>query len=384
MNSHAKSFHPALLLLLFCLRPGIAMANSGAPLIAGFGFDLLKWSLGLGLFEALFVWLFYKCHPAVSVLLLFFGNLISGWFGLTVFSHDYHFQWLTIYNFDWIPYALWFAAYIFSVLLEYPAYRLAMYYSKIDTHRLARSIQACLVIHLPFYLIMGGGFLFSTEHYSVNGYEKVRDLSFMTDSRTWIYYISRPCDRVLRCRPDGTGEQAVLKLPQTINPDTSFLWLEEGRTTSTLDLHLVGQGDWKLREGFATRKQWQPADKALAQPEIFAQLREKDSMDTFLPMLCADFRKPNRANLFFYTTTPWQLLADKPNVQKMPRVQDRVRVLQSPLASWKLRNLTVLPNDRLIFALGDQICVLDYPTRRLGLITHGYRPLVVKESVDLN
>ena len=50
---------------------------------------------------------------------------------------------------------------------------------------------------------------------------------------------------------------------------------------------------------------------------------------------------------------------------------------ETPLAAWRVRRVTVLPDDLIVFELGDrQICVLDPHTRTLGVLAEGRSNLI--------
>jgi hypothetical protein len=91
----------------------------------------------------------------------------------------------------------------------------------------------------------------------------------------------------------------------------------------------------------------------------------------WMPMLCSDLR--GQKNEWDYARGKvWHLYTFKPGDRSTGEM-----LLHSPLWAWKIRNLSVLPNDYLIFQLGDQICLLDPFKKILAVVTHGYRPLAV-------
>ena len=57
--------------------------------------------------------------------------------------------------------------------------------------------------------------------------------------------------------------------------------------------------------------------------------------------------------------------------------------VETPLASWKVKNAVQLDGDQVVFQLGEsQICILDVNTRRIALVTRGFAPVVAKTRVS--
>lgn len=55
-------------------------------------------------------------------------------------------------------------------------------------------------------------------------------------------------------------------------------------------------------------------------------------------------------------------------------------MMEAFLRAWEFRNVVLLPDEQLLFQLGeDQICILDLPTRRIALLCHGRGPVPVIE-----
>ncbi len=54
--------------------------------------------------------------------------------------------------------------------------------------------------------------------------------------------------------------------------------------------------------------------------------------------------------------------------------------METPLGFWRVRNVTHLPEDKVLFQLGElQVCLYDIPSNRLTLLAHGYSPVAVME-----
>jgi hypothetical protein len=57
--------------------------------------------------------------------------------------------------------------------------------------------------------------------------------------------------------------------------------------------------------------------------------------------------------------------------------------LETPFASWIIRNATQLEGDLVVFQLGkDQICILHLPSRRIALIARGKGPIVALPKIS--
>jgi hypothetical protein len=66
------------------------------------------------------------------------------------------------------------------------------------------------------------------------------------------------------------------------------------------------------------------------------------------------------------------------------QTKNRVRLaLATPFVRWSARNGTILPGDQVVFQWGDQICLFERDTARLGLVTNGRGPVVVLRQEPL-
>jgi hypothetical protein len=63
-------------------------------------------------------------------------------------------------------------------------------------------------------------------------------------------------------------------------------------------------------------------------------------------------------------------------VKRAGRLQYMVS-LQAKFIGWPIDELNLLPCDQLVFQMGNQILLLDMPTRRIGVIKPGTHPFVV-------
>jgi hypothetical protein len=58
---------------------------------------------------------------------------------------------------------------------------------------------------------------------------------------------------------------------------------------------------------------------------------------------------------------------------------------ETPFGAWSVRNAVHLPNDKVLFQLGDdQICGFDPAQRRVALLWHGRGPVAVIETAISN
>jgi hypothetical protein len=52
-------------------------------------------------------------------------------------------------------------------------------------------------------------------------------------------------------------------------------------------------------------------------------------------------------------------------------------ILHTPFISWFMKNVTILPEDQVVFQMGEQIVLLDLNSRKIGFISKGIGPVVV-------
>ena len=353
--------------IAFICFTSTSYANSGVPLIAPFASPFYQpIILGLIIVETAFLRLVFKTRLGPTAGWMFLANMISGFVG--AYLHDFGtlFSSATIYNLLWYSVLAWVLSFVLSVAIEFP-----FYYVLFRKKRIKSLIVACLSIHLAFYALLAPAYLNRSYFTSVGKYQTTRDLSFAENSNVWIYYIPLSRDSVVRMKPDGTRKETVCQLDIQLDPMTNALWLKREDESKFWDLHVVGNSSQLLLKKVAKENSWFPSEDGKEKIEYREKRNKKNQrVARYWPLLCSDLRL-QKTEWNYSTADRWYLFARKPGMKRSDIV------LQSPLSSWRIHNLSVLPEGYLLFEFGDQICLLDLPNKTLGMVAHGHRPIVV-------
>ena len=63
------------------------------------------------------------------------------------------------------------------------------------------------------------------------------------------------------------------------------------------------------------------------------------------------------------------------------KTEEKVELtLEVPFFNWSVRSVTILPGDEVVFQAGNQVCIFDRESRKLGVIARGRGPVVVMEE----
>ena len=54
--------------------------------------------------------------------------------------------------------------------------------------------------------------------------------------------------------------------------------------------------------------------------------------------------------------------------------------VETPFLALEIINATVLPGDEVVFQAGNQVCIFDRESRKLGVLARGRGPVVVLED----
>lgn len=259
-------------------------------------------------------------------------------------------------------------SFLFSVLCELP---FCWFCLRKSERPWPRAVLASVVaqtasygVIIPCYLAVGHtSLLFGVEHDA--------SLAFAKDSRAWVYFIEPEKGDIARIRPDGTHREFVMKAGVT----NLFARLElmPADAADNWNLALVtGRGNQSDRDviKILIERLAKRAD-ANARSDFIEDTR----FNFHKPV---DYRTPAESN---WTIRLGYWAAGGVRAEKPATGERRIFALEVPfLMDWQARNATVLPDDVLIYQLGQQIVALDIERKRVGLVAMGRGPVVVLEE----
>ena len=210
--------------------------------------------------------------------------------------------------------------FLLTIILEWP---FCYWILRDKEKRLKKSFSASLIAQVVSYALLAHLYLSASVFPSVE-INIDRTLSFASDTKSSIYFISAKDNGVYHIRPDGSSLQKVFDTDKVTSYQTT---LNNSKKTSSgirlvTDLRSEAARDWEIWTGYWTGIE-----------------------------------------------------------AKNKRTGYRLHIaIETPFFVWPARNITILPGNQVVFQLGEQIVICDLNSRKLGVITLGRDPVVVLDK----
>lgn len=220
-------------------------------------------------------------------------------------------------------------------------------------------------------------------------------------ARTWVYHIDDQRRAVVRCRMDGSSRSIVFDGPMPARPMLIGLPTDAGQVEI-----LMGSSDWANEPGTQiARESLTLVSKALGRTPTtnVNPFAARDESNDAVPLDTAAMRAIDggvyaldlreRRSVRLYRAGEL-ISASEPQPTQVPAVRCGFDWPDLGSARLEAGRGSLLPNGLLVFEVGhlpevwqfrnpgtarNQICVLDIPNRRLGIIGFGCFPVVVVE-----
>ena len=341
---------------LFAATP--AWADAGSPLVWTAAFHLLVGNLLIGVLEGVVVARVFKLPRARTVALLIPANYFSAFVGVAltgaVEKLIVRFDPAPLYHVGGLLLGVLFGSYVVSALLEWP-FCLAAAWRSPD--RVRTSAKATILAQTVSYPILVVLYLAGPAVTGPRGVELDSSLSFATQVRATVYFVPPGGGSVWRIRPDGTGRERVWE--GTLTPDEGLKFRPS-----------ADQAHWDLwsrkRPGLLANAvaPLEPGPRAKREAEAY------EEMGFVTPI---DLRGNGSAWSVWAEVWP-----DVGLVARNRRSGESVSMaVGTPLLVWSASWATALPDDKVVFELGEQVVVLDLASRKAGVITAGCSPAVL-------
>jgi hypothetical protein len=343
------------------LWAAVARANAGTPLMWAGAFHLFFGNVALGIGEGWLLAVLFRKRWSPCVAAMIAANYLSAWVGACLFGELHHSLSVHLNNaWRWL-WILVFAAYVLTLLLEWPF--VAFCLRRSDAW-LVKSVWGSLVVQSVSYVVIFGWY------WAVSGTSLFRDVAIVDPAQlhapkgTVVYFIAAEDGDVYALDLNRQERNRACRLGSR---DRGYrLQAAESATTS---------GTWDL----------------VARPE---------PTSGFITLLS------NFATAVPSRTEPASGWEEWNNIGQVPRLGsagesswtfwsgfwpleglsgtnsdngEQLHVsLETPFLQWDVRNATQLSDDQVVFQLGtDQICILDPNQRTISLIARGWGPVVV-------
>jgi hypothetical protein len=352
--------------------PTAALANVGTPLMWTSAIHLVFANAFIGIIEGLvLVWLFrIPVTPAIGLMIL--ANYFSTWVGyfcvIELICAEVQFD---LYNaWQWIG-AMALIAYILTVQLEWPFVVILLWKSD---HWIRNSVLGNLVVQTASYT---GLFLIywncsGTSLYTEAKIVSIREISL--PQNVTVAFISDDHANVDRIDL-GSGRRELIHEREPADRN-QFLAFEIGTSRNSQRQLVVYRNLDSGNEIEVVKK--------------LAVFSEEN-----IPRACNGEDPTGRSGA-------WRGVGDALRLGEMEsdwtfkcgfwpveglsgvnsRTNARIRLsLETPIVGWEVRHVTQLPNDLVLFQLGErQICLFDPETRRVALLAYGRSPVAFLKS----
>ncbi len=365
-------------MLVAAMAPFTANANVGTPMMwAGF-LHLLFGNAIIGVGEGLAIAWFFHLPKRRCVLWMIAANYSSAWLrGLGLVQ-------LIRMQLDWSLYTawrnLWLCAaftYLFTLLLEWPFVALCF---RRQADWLKRSVKASLVVQTASYLLLFGWYWSATDASLFRETNRVPVSDFQLPANLRLFYI-RASDGAVCEKVFSSGEERILQKSASTNANDVLFLRPDSVQTSTWDLLLQDRYD-RYRpsgSGETTPRLILAGIRAMAAREV---AREDTGEDLTVEAFKSRFSES--ASTFSGTTNLWLvgICEYYPGLglgsMKRGAKEQFALYWESPFSTWEFHSAIQLPNELVLFELGgDQICVLDPESRKLGLLVRGRGPVAL-------
>ncbi len=345
------------------MYPAFAFGDAGTPLMWASALHLFIGNAIIGIGEGLVLSFVFKFRKTLGIPVMIVANyfsMIAGVFLLDLLSRQVH---LTLYQ---GKSALWLAAvlsFVATIFLEWP---FIMFLFKKQAGWLKKSLQGSFLVQSISYLVIIPWYLISSTASLYSGSELVHDFSFSRNQSALIYYIA-PDHNIYKMHLRGNVPELVMKTgPLFLNASLSLTASPDSRSC---DLYL---DRWDAPSG--------ELDKLLVHQRVAPNdngLCTKDE-DADAPGDIYDLR-PRDQRAWRVWHGYW---AADGLLMENEKTNERIRLaVETPFLAWGIRDLSVLPDDEVVFQLSDdQICLFARNGRKLGLITKGRSPIVVRAA----
>jgi len=353
-------------IIAFCLfaMPAVVFANSGTPLVIATIFHLILGNALIGLLEGVLLARIFKLPMIKTLLLLVLANYFSAWIGGLFINTVLHYFPLDInsaWQFLWIMTAV---TYFITLILEFPFVCLTFR----EAHNpkwLKNSILGNLLVQTISYVLLFVWY-WSASGISLYTQTDVVKLSeIKLPGNVQIYFISDNDGNVYMMNPGETMPHKIFELKSQEKNDRLFIRKSpsDGNKWDLIDTAKL----INVKEAFTADAvpSWQ-----------YNREKEPDTWRNF----------GSAARLGSAQNSKWDFWSGFWPVEGLRGKQSGTGrpagfSFETPFAAWVVRNVTLLPDDKVLLQLGDnQICIFDPDKKQIALIAKGRGPTAIIKS----
>lgn len=365
----------SLVLMVFLIgQPSIAEANVGTPLMWATMLHMFIGNALIGVLEGTLLARFYRVSAVKANGLMILANYFSAWVGWTALSEfALHRHDLTLYNVRSFLWGLIAIAYVMTLFLEWPFVAIAVWGRG---HDLRRSFIASLFVQSVSYLLLFGWFGLVSVNSLLTDVTIVppEQITFPADVR--VYYIADNDGDVYSLEP-GTGKlDKIFDLNSTDPLDCLSFAAADNRD---------GYQELVVLPESAERDEATVVHTGVFIADADCPLDERQG-----PAFRQRYPGPSygaASRLGAANDSPWSFDAGFWPLQGLSgensKTGEHLRYsLEMPFVQWAVRHAILLPEDKVLFQLGQrQTCLLDVAARKVAILCSGHGAVAILEQL---
>jgi len=370
-----KSSVAAAALLILAASGSPAWANAGTPLMWLGCSRLLFVNILLGIGEGVLIARIFKIDRKKTTRVMILANYFSmlvGEIWLLNIAEPLKSAVLgkqPLYRAPALLVGTLIAAFLLTVVLEWP---FCLWAFKKECCKFRKSPRASLVAQTASYTVL---VLLYIPASGLSLYTRVdidRSLSLRGIPEGWVYFVSPDDGNIYRTRLNGSSQEKIVDTKPGKDSERAALFAWPSGKAGYWDLWFQAGRDQRelLLEKFATKAARPIHDRY---GRIFTEDSNEPANPHTAPWLVADLRDPANRN--------WKVVTGFWPIEGLRAENKETResvwvALETPFLWWQTCYATVLPGDRVVYQLGDQVVLLDLNLRKIGLIALGRGPVV--------
>jgi len=367
-----------IILSVIIVFPSAAFANVGTPLMWAGMLHLVFGNMFIGLLEGYLLTRFFGLLKRKTIGIIILANYFSAWLGgfflrgaiVQAFPLDINNAWF----FFWVMVGL---TYLMTLVFEFPFVALTFRH---DPEWLKNSIKGSLVVQTISYLLLFGWYWLASGT-SLYTQMKIVKLSAMSlPEKVLIYFIGADDGNVYKMNLPGLKKRKIFDLKSTNTNDRLFVRLSEENNNRWDLIARLATGNRRNPELVAIEKGF-AAETAIGWRTTFTDPAQEE--DTW-------FNFGKAARLGAARGSQWEFWAGFWPIEGLHGTQTNTGKhvyfsFETPFGAWFIRNVTLLPGDKVLFQMGqDQICIFDPYAKKVALVARGRGPVAVMEDAAQN
>jgi len=345
--------------------PSVAYANAGTALMWATIFHLFVGNALIGIFEGFVIAKLFRLKFSKSIGFFILANYFSAWTGIFVLGSGItgHLH-LDLYNIRMWLVIFVLVAYIFTIVIEWPFIALCF---RGTAGWLRNSIWSTILAQTLSYLLLIGWYWMSSGTSLLINTNIVQPSEMRLPEKVLVYYISSKDGNVYLRHLSKEDDQKVFTLNSSNKNDRLFARASENDSQQS-----------EIVARLETRDRRKPSFIVVQSSLPDIVVREKGGRDTQFNFGNIPLLDASESNAWEVSTRFWAA-EGLHGINRITREKFHFS-LETPFASWSVRNAVLLPDHKVLFQLGEnQICLLELDTHRIALITKGRGPLSVME-----